>query len=274
MPMEDRSEDRKTMRQPGYYTAVALFVLLIGALGVLAVITAPQRTLFDIFNPAMLFALFLGSSILLSTVNSIIWYDYTSVVQQNMFRRRLEILWADKPAIQYENQLIYIVGKTHRIVVSPSRKGFNEFLDFVIKKIKAHEVATGAAVPINRPDFEYPPTAGQADQNSWVTAISGAVFVALALWSMYAKNPSSLGFVILLWSILFAILGGLELNKKYRAEHRKLAMIQFPDRIAALEAPDADKKGFHLAEYTVLAALVLFLIWLRFYGFSSLAIGV
>ncbi len=260
----------KLMRQPTSYGILALVLLFLSISYEISVFASTNATLFDRFNPMAMLALFLGGSIMLSFVNSKIAYDDTKLIYQSMFRKRKEILWSENPAIRYDQKVVRVVSAHQSIDVNPSRQGFNDFLEFALQKVKAHEAAANPQPQSTRAANE----GEKMDTESWTSVIAGAAAALIAVWGYYKKDPGSFGLLLIFFSVMFAIGGGVSLSKRHRAKQRKFAILQFPDRIAKIEAPGADKRALRMAQFMLLASLIIFLIWLRFYGWSSFAIGV
>jgi hypothetical protein len=275
MSSTDEYEGKKILRQPRFYWITGTALIVFGvAVEVGIALQTPTFNLFDLVNPALL-ALLIGSGIVLSARNSIALYDDFGVTYQNLFRKRKQVLWSQSLPISYDEKAstLWIASNTERIPITSSRRGFGEFLDFV----RQRATTTNGSIQTsqNKMILGFPTGHRQSAPQSWISMIAGAILVVVTLWANYVRDPAFVGFFLLGMSILFAIVGGvLAFNKKERAISRKLGAIQEPAFAASLEAPDADRIQQRRGYITLLAALLLFLLWSWFYGFSSLALGV
>jgi hypothetical protein len=224
-------------------------------------------------NPGTL-AFVLGVVLLLSVLNNVVLYDDSVLIHQNLFKRK-EIRWSENPSVKFIHEVRWVTGKEETIPVNPSRRGFEEFLDYVIKKQQTHMAAVQAAAKANETTLDTPTTEPQDWLQIGTSIAPAALFLLFMSWSTYKSNPSSFGFYNLFWSILLGILGGVySFSKKQREMSKKRALIAMPERAGLIESPDAEKRQLNVSHYTLATALILFLIWLWFYGFSSLAIGI
>jgi hypothetical protein len=112
----------------------------------------------------------------------------------------------------------------------------------------------------------------QQKRITWFTTIAMVFFLALNLWQDYKRNQKSLGYYLLGLSILITIAGiGMSFSKKERERIRKQLVAELPDRASLIEYPDADKKTRRRGYILAVVGIILFITWLKIYGFLSLS---
>lgn len=82
-----------------------------------------------------------------------------------------------------------------------------------------------------------------------------------------------IGHILLGTSIILTIVGiGMSFSRKERERMQKRVAIELPERIAYTGSPEALKIVQRRGYITLTVGIILFILWLIFFGFQSLAI--
>ena len=109
-------------------------------------------------------------------------------------------------------------------------------------------------------------------KTTWIATIVMAFFLILYLWQDYKKNPISLGYYLLGKSVLITIAGiGMSFSKKERERTRERVTAELPERALLINSPNADSRAKHRGYILLAIGIMLFIVWLTVYGFSSLS---
>lgn len=109
-------------------------------------------------------------------------------------------------------------------------------------------------------------------KTTWIATIAMAFFSVLYLWQDYKKNPLNLGYYLLGMSLLITIAGiGTSFSKKERERTRERVTAELPERALLINSPDADNKSKHRGYILLAIGIILFIVWMTIYGFSSLS---
>jgi hypothetical protein len=177
----DSSEDfegKRVLRQPRFYWVTGIALILFGlAVEIGIVLQNPTFRVFDLINPALL-ALLIGTGILQSARNSIVWYDDHSLIYQNILGARKEILWSENPSLTYDHANFCVTTNRTKIPISSSRRGFASFLDFIIRTSTSPTPATTATAAV------------QDTPNSWTSSVAGGILIVATLWSTGESHMS------------------------------------------------------------------------------------
>ncbi len=109
-------------------------------------------------------------------------------------------------------------------------------------------------------------------KRTWFATVVMGFFLILFLWQDYKENPLNLGHYLLGISILTTIAGiGISFSKAERERTRRHVTEELPERASLINSPDADKKYKRRGYFLLIIGVALFIVWLKFYGFSSLS---
>lgn len=109
-------------------------------------------------------------------------------------------------------------------------------------------------------------------KRTWFVTVVMGFFLILLLWQNYKENPLNLGYYLLGMSILTTIAGiGISFSKAERERTRKRVIEELPERTSLINSPNTDIKHKHRGYIMLIIGIILFIVWLKIYGFSSLS---